>query len=274
MKKEEVLEKIETELKIQGKSSRTILMYKFFNEKFLDFIKKDVKNVSIDDVKKFFAYLLSDKNYNNSSVALARSALSFFYDEILNKRIVSGIKPPKKTRELPDVLTKEEIRKLIGSCKNLRNKLLVEFMYASGLRVSECASLKWDNIDLEDKTGLLKKGKGGKDRFFILSETLVNDLKKYREKNNSEYIFPGENGSISVRNIQRIINLIGKKADLKKKVYPHILRHSFATHLLENGVDIRKIQTLLNHASLQTTAWYAQVSKAELRKVKSPLDEL
>lgn len=275
MKKEEVLEKIEIELKIQVRSEKTILMYKFFNEKFLDFIKKDPEKIDPDDVKKFLAYLLSEKRYNASSLALARSSLSFFYDETLGKKIVSGIKSPKKTRELPDVLTKDEVKKAINSCKNLRDKLLIEVLYASGLRVSECASLKWDDIDLEDKTGLLRKGKGGKDRFFILSDNLVSDLKKYKKKNSGEYIFDGSSGnSISVRNIQRIIKSVGKRAGLKKKVYPHLLRHTFATHLLESGVDIRKIQELLAHSSLNTTQFYAQVSRKELKKIKSPLDLL
>ena len=135
--------------------------------------------------------------------------------------------------------------------------------------------MKWDDIDLEDKTGLLRKGKGGKDRFFILSDNLVSDLKKYKKKNSGEYIFDGSSGnSISVRNIQRIIKSVGKRAGLKKKVYPHLLRHTFATHLLESGVDIRKIQELLAHSSLNTTQFYAQVSRKELKKIKSPLDLL
>jgi len=274
MNKTEVYEKIFNELKIQGKSDRTIKMYWFYNEKFLDYIKKDPNGVTQDDAKAFLAYLISDKKYDASSVALARSSLKFFYDGLLGKKVAVDIKTPKKQRRLPEVPTKEDIQKMINSAKKLRNKLLIEFMYASGLRVSECAKIKVENLDLEEKTGLLKEGKGGKDRFFILSDKLVEDLKKYLKTQDSEYIFPGPKGPMGVRNIQRIISNIAKKSGVKKRIYCHLLRHAFATHLLEAGVDIRKIQELLAHSNLQTTQFYTQVSTKELKKVKSPLDDM
>ena len=122
----------------------------------------------------------------------------------------------------------------------------------------------------EDKTGLLRRGKGGKDRFFILGKNIIKDLQEY--KHGKEYVFPSGDRHISVRTAQRVVNETSKKAGVNKKVYAHLLRHSFATHLLEAGVDIRKIQVLLAHNSLSTTQWYTQVSKKELKKVKSPLD--
>jgi len=275
MDKKEVCDKIKTELQIQGKSKQTQKTYCYFNEKFLDFINKDVKQIDEDDVKKFLANLLSEKNYDNSSVALARSSLKFFYDDLLKKNILVNIKTPKKQRKLPDVLTKDEIKLLLQNAGSLRNKLLIDFMYSSGLRVSECAKLKLSDLNLEEKTGLLKFGKGGKDRFFILSDKLIEDLKKYREKKKElDYIFPGVNGSVGVRAVQRVISRIAVKSGIKKHVYCHLLRHAFATHLLEDGVDIRKIQILMAHSNLQTTAWYTQVSKTELKKIKSPLDTL
>ncbi len=273
MDKKEIVEKISTELKLQGKSERTIRMYCFFNEKFIDFIKKDVNEISQDDVKKFLGFMLNKKN-DVGSVALARSSLRFFYDEVLQKGITANIKTPKKQRRLPDVLSKEEIKLLINSAKKLKNKLFIEIMYSSGLRVSECANLKVKDLNLEDKTGLLKFGKGGKDRFFILSEKVIVDLKEYLENHNSEYLFPGVNGSIGTRAIQRAVKRTAQIAGIKKKVYCHLLRHAFATHLLEDGVDIRKIQMLLAHSNLQTTSFYTQVSKEQLKKVRSPLDTI
>jgi integrase/recombinase XerD len=147
-------------------------------------------------------------------------------------------------------------------------------MYSSGLRVSECASLKVKDLNLEDKTGLLKQGKGGKDRFFILSEKAIGDIIEYLKDHNSEYLFPGVNGSLGTRAIQRVVKRTAIRAGIKKKVYCHLLRHAFATHLLDDGVDIRKIQVLLAHSNLQTTSFYTQVSKEQLKKVKSPLDTL
>ncbi len=274
MDTKEVMQLIETELKIQGKSSKTVKMYKFFNQKFLEFKNKDPKSMKESDVKEYLAYLISDGKYDSGSVALVRSALKFFYDGILKKKIMVDIKTPKIHRKIPDVLTREEVRKLIDSSKTLRNKLLIEFMYAGGLRVSECANLKIEDLNLEEKTGLLKKGKGGKDRFFILSEQLVEDLKEYLRHRDKGYVFPGDDGAITVRAIERVIERIAKKTNIKKRVYCHGLRHAFATHLLDDGIDIRLIQELLAHSNLQTTQFYTQVSKEQLKKIKSPLDRL
>ncbi|MDP4012728.1 MAG: tyrosine-type recombinase/integrase [Candidatus Nanoarchaeia archaeon] len=274
MDKKEVIQKVQTELKIQGKSPRTQRMYTFFNENFLDFIKKSPDSVIQDDIKSFFAYLLSDKKYNASSVALARCALRFCYDEILGKNIVTNIKTPKFQRKIPEIPSKTEIRLMLDHSKNLKNKIMIEFLYSSGLRVSELANLKIKDLNLEEKTGLLKSGKGGKDRFFIMSELLVKDLKEYLKNHKEEYLLIGFDGPISTRSIQKSIQRTAKRANIQKKIYPHLLRHAFATHLLEDGVDIRHIQVLLAHSNLQTTAWYTQVSTKELKKIKSPLDTI
>ncbi len=271
----EVSKKIETELKIQGKSKRTIKMYTYFNEKFLNFINKAPEQVNTDDIKMFLADLLSKGN-DPGTVALARSSLKYFYDEMLEKGIMLRIRTPKKQRKIPDVLTKEEVALLIENAGSLRNKLLIEFMYAAGLRVAECARLKVSNLNLEDKTGLLQSGKGGKDRFFILSDRLVKDLREYLGKrlDDGTYVFPGEKGHLEVRSIQDVIKRIARRSGIKKKVYCHALRHAFATHLLESGTDIRLIQELLAHSNLQTTQFYTKVSKKQLQGVKSPLDSI
>ncbi|MBS3163308.1 tyrosine-type recombinase/integrase [Candidatus Woesearchaeota archaeon] len=275
MDKKEVLDKINTELQIQGKSKQTQKAYCYFNEKFLDFINKTPEKIEEGDVKKFLANLLSNKKYDPASVGLARSALKFFYDNILKTKIMADIKTPKKQRKLPDVLTRDEVKKLIEEAGSLRNKLLIELMYSSGLRVSECASLKINDLNLSDKTGLLKLGKGGKDRFFVLSSKMIDDLKEHiKDKKDSDYIFSGVNGSLGVRAVQRVISRIAVRAGIKKRVYCHLLRHAFATHLLEGGTDIRLIQELMGHSSLTTTQFYTKVSKEQLKTVKNPLDSL
>lgn len=274
MEVKEVVRKIETELKIQGKSPRTQKMYTYFNRNFLEFIKKDTDSITEDDIKTYFAYLLSEKKNDPASVALARSSLKFFYDEILKKKLLVGIKTPKKVRRIPEVLSKEEIKRLIDNSGSLRNKILIEFLYSSGLRVSELAKLKVRDINLEEKTGLLKEGKGGKDRFFILSDVLVKSLREYLKNHKSEYLLPSSTSSITTRSIQKAVQRMAKRADIQRKVYPHLLRHTFATHLLEAGVDIRHIQELLAHSSLQTTQFYTRVSTKELKKIKSPMDNI
>lgn len=275
MDKTDVLKKIETELKIQGKSPQTIRMYKYYNGKFLDFTNKPAEQTTTEDIKAYLAELMGKGN-NPASVGLAKSSLAYFYEGIMEKGIMLKIKTPKHKRKIPEVLTRDEVRKLIDNAGSLRNKLLLEFMYASGLRVSECASLKWKDINLTEKNGLLKHGKGGKDRFFILSEELIRDINDYikEKKENEEFLFPGNSGKLTARAIQDVIKRAAKRAGIQKHVHCHGLRHAFATHLLENGTDIRLIQELLAHSNLQTTQFYTQISKQQLMKVKSPLDSI
>jgi integrase/recombinase XerD len=265
--------KIYSELKIQGKSELTIRNYVFYNLDLLNYIKKPFESVTQDDVKEYLAYLLSERKNDPASVALARSALAFFYDEIQKKNIIIGIKTPKKQRKIPDILTKEDIILLLEKTSDSRTKLLIEFMYSSGLRVSECAHLRWEDIPKGQKIGLLKKGKGGKDRLFILSDQLIKDLNTYQIQSKGPFIF-GDDIPLSTRTIQRDVKLAAKAAGITKDVHPHILRHSFATHLLEAGTDIRVIQELLAHSNLATTQVYTHISTKMLKKVKSPLDGL
>jgi integrase/recombinase XerD len=274
VKKADIVKKIGTELKIQGKSERTVRNYVYYNLDFLKFIKKQARQVTTDDIKSYLAFRLTDRGNDPATVALARSALRFFYDEILKRKITTDIKTPKKQRKLPEVLTKAEVKKLIENTDNLRDKLLIEFMYSSGLRVAECVGLKKKDLNIPDKTGLIRKGKGGKDRFFILSDKVIEDLEQYLPSIDGPHLFPGRKGAISIRYAQKVVHKAADEAGIKKKVYCHLLRHAFATHLLEAGTDIRLIQELLAHSNLQTTQFYTKVSTKQLKQVRSPLDVL
>ena len=273
-----MLEKLKTELKIRGFSEQTVKSYLFHNRKFLEFVKKDPAMVQQEDVKAFMAHLISDKGQRPSSVGLAMSSLKFLYDEMLGKGLFVNIKMPKLEKKLPIVLTKDEIRKMIDATDNEKHKLLIKMLYSSGLRVSECVSLRIDDLNLDDKFGTVRAGKGKKDRNMILSESLAIDLKDYLEKTgkNSEngYIFDVKGKALSIRQAQKIVTGAAKKASMRKRVFCHALRSSFATHLLESGTDIRIIQELLGHSNLATTQRYTKVSREQLRKVRSPLDDL
>ncbi len=271
-----MLDKLETELKIRGFSKRTVENYLFHNKKFFDFTKKEPKDVNEDDAKRYIAYLMSERKLKPSSVNLALSSLKFFYNDIVKNSALNEIKAPKLEKKLPTVLTKEEIRKLLNAIENKKHKLLVEFMYSSGLRVSECVSLKIDDLDLDEKIGKIKHGKGNKERHIILSDNLIQHLNDYlkNKKDNSAYIFSVNGRSITIRQAQRVVKEAAKKASIKKRVFCHALRSSFATHLLEAGTDIRIIQELLGHSNLATTQIYTKVSTQQLKKVKSPLDSL
>jgi len=269
-----LIEKLKTELQIRGFSEKTIKAYVFHNQRFLDFIKKEPDEISGDDVKSYMAYLMAEKKQKPSSVNLVLSALKFMYQEIMKKRIFDDIKSPKNEKKLPTVLTRNEIERMIKAVKNPKHRLLIEFMYSSGLRVSECVSIKIQDLNLQEKMGLIKSGKGKKDRNIILSRKLVSDLTDYlaNRSDDNPYVFPVRDTHISVRQAQKIVHDAAEKAGIQKRVFCHALRSSFATHLLENGTDIRIIQELLGHSNIQTTERYTKVSRTQLKKVISPFD--
>ncbi len=275
-KNEEMLDKLETELKIRGFSKRTVESYGYHSKNFIDFIKKDPKEVNEQDAKKYLAYLISDKKYSPRSANLALSSLKFFYKEILQNPAFNEVKAPKLEKKLPTVLTKDEIKKLINAVDNPKHILLIEFMYSSGLRVSECVNLKIDDLDLSEKMGKIRHGKGNKERYIILSNNLIQHFNDYvsKKKDNSQYVFSVNGRPITVRQAQKVVKEAAIKAKIKKRVFCHALRSSFATHLLEAGTDIRVIQELLGHSDLSTTQIYTKVSTQQLKKVKSPLDAL
>jgi len=270
LNKMEKLDGLRDELRLRGFSDQTVKAYLFFNEKFLNFIKKEPGEIVTKDIKSYLASLL-DK-YENTSINLAYSSLKFFYSSMLKKDI-GDIRIPRRERKMPSVLTKDEIKLLIDSARNKKSKLIIKFLYSTGLRVSELVNLKKESLEPKEKIGWVRKGKGKKDRLFILPEKLIPELQVLMEKN-PIYIFSNSENPLSVRTIQKIIATSRKKSNIQKKVSPHTLRHSFATHLLENGTDIRKIQELLGHSNLQTTQIYTHVSTEELKKIKSPFDEL
>ncbi|MBW2990713.1 tyrosine-type recombinase/integrase [Candidatus Woesearchaeota archaeon] len=271
-----MLKKLETELKIRGFSSETVKAYTRHNKAFLGFIKKTPVSVSEQDLKAYLAYLVSDKKLSSGSVALVRSSLLFFYNQVLGKGF-SSIKTPKIQRNPPEVLSKHEIKALLDACVSKKSRLLIELLYSSGMRVSECLDLRIENIDFNERICNVKQGKGRKDRITMLSEQLALSLKAFlEEKKVSEgLIFMNKQGkALSARNVQKIVSSAAKRAGISKNVSPHKLRHSFATHLLDSGVSIRVIQELLGHSNLQTTQIYTRVSRDHIKGVKSPLDDL
>lgn len=271
-----MLERLERELKLRGFSNKTVKAYIFHNEDFLKLTSKKPEEVTEDDIKGYIAHLMSERNYKPASTNLAISALKFFYRGILKKDIFSDIKTPKLEKKIPVVLTKDEIKKLISIPKNFKHKLLIKLLYSSGLRVGECVSIRVNDLDLKERLGVIRSGKGRKDRNVILSKELIADLQRYlaERKCESSYVFDVRGGHMGIRQAQKIVSGAAKKAGIRKRVFCHALRSSFATHLLEAGTDIRIIQELLGHSNLQTTEIYTKVSTERIKKVKSPLDDL
>ena len=276
VRKDDMINKLRVELRLRGYTNETIRAYTSINKRFIDFIKKDYNDINEDDIKLYFSRLI-EKNLSSRTLALTRSALKFFYDDILKKGIVT-IRTPKIEKNLPVVLTKDEIKKMLEMTENFKHKVILSLLYSSGLRVGECSRLNIDDIEFNEGIGWVRSGKGRKDRLFILSKRMKDMLKEYIEEYDIKkgYLFPSNKTDrhITERAIYKIVVNAGKRAGINKKIYPHTLRHSFATHLLEAGVDIRKIQELLGHSNLQTTQIYTKVTKKELKKVESPFDSI
>ncbi len=275
MRGEEFLKKVEIELKISKNSQHTVKNYVRANELLLGFLKKAPEEVNEGDVKYYMSEKLSTGSAMSSILFL--SAIRYAYSAVFQKDITSNIKRPKKEKRIPTVLTKNETRLLLDTIPNKKSKLMVSLIYACGFRVSELLNLKLSDLQFDEKTGHIRQAKGNKDRVFNIPEFLLVDLQKqynHQKRASQEYLFTGPNGRLSSRNLQKIIQKAGKRAGINKEVHPHTLRHSFATHLLENNTDIRKIQELLGHSDLSTTQIYTHVSTEELKKIKSPIDSL
>lgn len=272
MNPQEFLKNLETEIKISKLSPYTLRNYLDFNKQLLKHSKKNPDKIEQQDVKLFLADKMTDKAA--SSVILFLASIRFAYSALLKTDPTAGIKRPKNEKKIPAVLTKQEILKLINSAETHKSKLILQLLYSSGLRVSEVVNLKPADLDLNENIGWVREGKGKKDRMFIFSQKLSNKLKKFIDKHkNWGYLFSSTK-PLTTRNIQKIVQKIAQKAGIEKEVHPHTIRHSFATHLLDAGVDIRVIQECLGHSNISTTMIYTHISKEQMKSIKNPLDHL
>jgi site-specific recombinase XerD len=275
---QETLNRFREELVVAGYSPRTTQTYLIQVTEFLRFAKKKTEECTRSDVIAFMAHKKEQESVAPATLALMYSALTYFFKTFLHLQTMEEIKYPKKAKTIPTVLTKEEVKQLIHATKRGRNRLLVQFLYSTGVRVSEAVKIRVDVLEFKEGIARVKGGKGNKDRVIILSKNWIKDAKKYlkRKKVPSEFLFSQKTTGrpISVDTVQRIVREACRKAGIEKEATVHTLRHSFATHLLEAGENIRTIQELLGHASLATTQIYTHVSTDTLKKVKSPFDRL
>lgn len=266
------IDRLKVELKLRGSSPLTVRNYSFFVNKFLISSGKKAEDVNEEDVKAYLSDMFDSKSKN--TIMLAAASLKFFFNEVLKKDFTK-IPMPKKERKLPEVLNKEEVRKLIEAADTVKSRLIISLLYSTGLRVSELVNLRKKDINFEDNSGWVRQGKGGKDRLFMISANLSDELKSFMDGKGKdyEYVF-SSNAPLTTRNIQKILKGAKIRAGIDKKATPHSLRHSFATHLLEGGTDIRMIQTMLGHSSLSTTQVYTHISSEQIKRVKNPFDGL
>jgi site-specific recombinase XerD len=183
----------------------------------------------------------------------------------------------KVPKQLPEVLTKEEVKRIFEAIQNKKHLLMIKLMYSAGLRVSELVHLKLKDLQLDNNFGWVRQGKGNKDRLFVIAKKLKPELNKHVAEEQlweESWLFSGRNGNITVRSIQQIIKNAMSKAGIKKNVHPHTLRHSFATHLIENGYSVADVQPLMGHNSPNTTMTYVHMASPKMVNVESPYDDL
>jgi site-specific recombinase XerD len=270
-------EKLESELRSRKYSLQTIRSYLHYNRYFCRRIQKCPEDVGPDDLKNYLAYLDKTLDLSTSSMNLAISAIRFFYSYVLKKDIAREQHRPRIDKKLPEVLAESEVKDLLDCEKNPKHRLLLMLAYSSGLRVSEVVALKKEHIDFRRKTILVHAGKGRKDRYTLLSDRAADFIQRYCSLYGIDrWLFPGSapGRHLSIRSAQGVFTKALKKARIIKPLSIHSLRHSFATHLLENGTDIRYIQDLLGHSTLRTTQRYTHVAHRAVLKIRSPLDNL
>ena len=276
---DKALKDFSDQLILKRYSENTIVVYKEQIVRFFKYYpKKYPSDLTDENVKEYMLFLLNEKKISFSYQKQVISAIKFYFEKILRretKKYYFEI-PRNKELKLPIVLSKEEVRKIINCSNNLKHKTILSTIYSAGLRLSEAVNLKIADIDSERKLIYIRGGKGKKDRTTILSEELLLMLRDYFKKYKPKvWLFEGLNRKqFSKRSVQRVFYEELNKTNIDKKVSVHSLRHSFATHLLEQGEDLRYIQKILGHKSSKTTEIYTHITSFGLNKIKSPLDEM
>ena len=256
-------------------SDNTIISYQSDLDDFFSFLeknKKNYKNINKDDVTSYLKYL-DEKKLSNQTVSRKISCLRNFYnylekEKMVNENIFKNIRNPKIRRKLPNYLSYEELRIIFDSIDDLEKRLIIEIFYATGCRVSELINIKIQDIDFTKNT-IRIYGKGSKERIVYFGEYAREYLDKYlRKQEKSKYLFTTKKKEkYTVNEVERIIKDIVKNLSIKTHVTPHTLRHTFATHLLNNGADIKSVQELLGHSSLNTTGIYTHLTNERVKEV-------
>ena len=255
--------------------------YKSYTALFLRFMifykDEELDKITKDQIVDYLLHLIKTKKISTSTQNQVINAIKFYYEKVLNRETQKyWINRPQREFRLPVVLSEEEVMSLMGAVPNLKHLTIVALLYSAGLRRGEVLRLKKGDIDMHRKQIKVAKSKGKKDRMTVLSEFMAELLTRYvKEYKPTYWLFESpDRKPYSASSIAFIIQRASKKAGIAKHVTPHVLRHSFATHLMDQGIETRYIQTLLGHASLETTAIYTHVSTRSIEKIKSPLDKI
>ena len=266
------------ECRRRGYSERTVESYVSCVLKFIEFSGKTSDKLGKQDALNFLLYLKEDRKAAGNTLNVYHMAIRFFLEDILHKNMNLRIKYSRRPEKLPEFLTKEEVKRLIGKIINWKHRLMIEVLYGGGLRVSELLNLKVKDLLIENGYGFIRQGKGRKDRIFVLSKICIdkiNNLIDMEKLSDYDFLFlTNRKEHYSVRSVQEIVKRATLLAGIKKEVHPHTLRHSFATHLIQNGASLNEVQTLLGHKSPETSMIYVHMASPNMINIKSPLDSL
>ena len=264
------------DLQLCGTKARTQKTYLREAENLAKYFNRSPAELGEEELKEYMLYLMKERHLSEGTFRYYVAGLKFLYRTTLKREwVVEKIRCPRREKKLPVILDISEVESLFSVTKNLKHKAMLMITYSSGLRVSETASLKLTDIDSKRMTVRVSQGKGGKDRYSILSQTALEHLRQYWKKYRpTEWLFEGQkkDDHITSQTIQTIFYAAKKRARITKPVSVHTLRHSFATHLIEAGTSLHHVQLLLGHRSPTTTTVYLHVSRLNLAQVISPLD--
>ena len=273
------LERFRDDLTLLGRSPNTIKSYLRFLRLLEAFHGRCPSELEAEELRQYLLHLREQKRWAARSIAMSVAAFRMFYGKTLGRPNLAATLISPRVRSKPyTVLSQQEVQQLLAVTRTPRSRAIVSLLYGAGLRVSEACNLRVQGIDSARGFLWVIEGKGGKSRPVMLSARLLHCLRVYwksRKASPSPYVFPGRDGqALKTRTMYGIVCRLRQDAMLQKKVTPHTLRHSFATHLVESGTDLRTVQLLLGHRSLRTTANYVQISTGALGAVRSPLDML
>lgn len=264
-------------LLLRGYADATIRTYIGHLAHFAQHYNRCPSQLDLEAIRLYLVFLVTEKKYTQSSVNGAYSALKILYEKILGKGWdTNKIPRSKRLKTLPNVLSRKEVNRLFEVTTNTKHKCILMMLYSGGLRISEVVQLKITDIDSERMLIRVRQGKGGKDRYTLLSEKMLQQLRKYYRRYEPRiYLFNGQVGSwpIAITTVRTIFQQAKAKSGVNKPASPHTLRHCFATHLIEDGVSVTKVQLLMGHTHINTTSRYLHLSTKHLNGINHPMDK-
>lgn len=269
-------DQMKEEMRLRGYADQTIKSYVAQMVRFVRHYGVAPTELGSVEIRKYLVHLTEDEGLSSSSVNQAIYGLKFFYVEVLGREWGERFKFRRRgKKKLPVTLTRAEVGRLLAETRNLKHRAVLMALYSAGLRLNEAISLQVRDLDIPNRRILVREPKGGRERYVMLSDRFLSVLRRYlREQRPKGYLFPGKLPGKPLHSsaVQRVVKKMARRAGIDKTVTPHVLRHTFATHLIEQGTSVLYIQKLLGHKSVKTTMLYTHVSRRGAARVRSPLD--